>query len=129
MAQVKIYGRADQLRPRRAAWSDLVHRCLVDALGVPPEKRFQRFFPLPPEDFVYPADRSERYTILEIGLFTGRSVDAKKTLFRLLYERAREELGLDPVDLEITLIESPRHDWGIRGRPGDELDLPYRVDV
>lgn len=28
----------------------------------------------------------------------------------------------------IVLIETPRHDWGIRGMPGDELNLNYTVE-
>jgi hypothetical protein len=32
-------------------------------------------------------------------------------------------------DLEITIFETPRANWGIRGKPGDELALGYRVDV
>jgi len=38
-------------------------------------------------------------------------------------------LGVAPDDLEIVILESPPENWGIRGRSGDELDLPYRVDV
>ena len=32
-------------------------------------------------------------------------------------------------DLEITIFETPRHNWGFRGLPGDEHALNYRVDV
>ena len=31
--------------------------------------------------------------------------------------------------LEITLTETPRHNWGFRGLPGDEIGLAYKVDV
>jgi len=31
--------------------------------------------------------------------------------------------------VEITLSETPRHNWAIRGAAGDELDLDYRVEV
>jgi hypothetical protein len=58
MAQVKVYGRREVLVPNRAKWSELIHGALVAALKLPPDKRFQRFFPLDAEDFVHPADRS-----------------------------------------------------------------------
>ena len=32
-------------------------------------------------------------------------------------------------DLEITISETPRHNWGIRGLPADELGLTYEVNV
>jgi hypothetical protein len=129
MPQVKIYGHAAPLRAMQRELSDVIHGCAVDALAFPREKRFHRFIPLAQGDFIHPEDRSERYTVIEILLFEGRSVEAKKRFIRLLYERAREQLQLSPMDLELTLIETPRHDWGIRGLPGDELELSYRVDV
>jgi phenylpyruvate tautomerase PptA (4-oxalocrotonate tautomerase family) len=129
MAQVKIYGLRERLDPDKPRLSDLIHSCLVDALGLPPEKRFHRFFPLEAEDFVYPSDRSDRYLILEISMFEGRSTEAKNRLYRLLYARIGEALSLAPEDLEITLFETPKENWGIRGKPGDELSLGYKVDV
>jgi hypothetical protein len=83
MAQIKIYGLREQLDPIKARLSDVIHSCIVEALQYPPEKRAQRFFPLDAEDFYYPADRSPRYTIVEISMFEGRSIATKKTLIRL----------------------------------------------
>ncbi|WP_027094070.1 tautomerase family protein [Cohnella thermotolerans] len=128
MTQVKIYGIRERLRSFRETLSDIIHQCLVEAFELPEDKKFQRFIGLEKEDFMYPADRSEHYTIIEIVLFEGRSAEAKKNLIRLLYERTGA-FGLAENDLEIVLIESPRGNWGIRGVPGDELGLSYRVDV
>ena len=129
MAQVKIYGLAERLRPLRQSLSDAIHASVVEALDYPADKRFHRFFPLAAEDFVHPADRSDRYTIVEISMFEGRSVEARKRLVRLLFERLERACGIPPSDLEITITETPKHNWGIRGQPGDELTLGYRVDV
>ena len=130
MAQVKVYGRAEQLAPLRDRLSDAIHACVVEALDYPADKRFHRFFPLAAEDFRYPlGERTERYTVVEISMFEGRSVEAKKKLIRLLFERVRTECGIGPNDLEVTITETPRHNWGIRGLPGDELALGYRVEV
>jgi phenylpyruvate tautomerase PptA (4-oxalocrotonate tautomerase family) len=81
------------------------------------------------DDFIFPADRSAAYTIIEISMFEGRSVAAKKQLIRLLFERIAGECGIAAQDVEITITETPRHHWGIRGRPGDELGLNYTVEV
>lgn len=129
MAQVKVYGLREHLASKRHGISDVLHGCLVEAFALPPEKRFHRFFLLDSEDFVMPADRSSRYTIVEVLLFEGRSVAAKKALYRLIFERFERELGIAPQDVEVTLIETPRHDWAIRGKPGDELVINYSVDV
>jgi phenylpyruvate tautomerase PptA (4-oxalocrotonate tautomerase family) len=129
MAQIKIYGLASFLRARRAQLSDTIHACLVEALQLPADKRFHRFIALNPEDFIYPSGRSERYTILELSMFEGRAVETKKRLIRLLFERLQAQLGIGPEDVEITISETPRHNWGIRGVPGDELALTYAVNV
>ena len=129
MAQVKVYGLRTQLDPIKRRLSDVIHACVVEALDYPVDKRFHRFFPLAPDDFYYPAGRSDRYTIVEISMFEGRTVETKKALIRLLFERANAHLQLSSQDLEITIVETPQHNWGIRGLPGDELELTYKVAV
>jgi phenylpyruvate tautomerase PptA (4-oxalocrotonate tautomerase family) len=129
MAQFKIYGREDFLHEQHARISELVHGAAVRSLGLPPAKRFQRFLPLAEWQLVAPADRSERYLIIEAYLFTGRSVAVRKGLIRALLDDLSRGLALSPADIEVTLFESPRENWGIRGQHGDELQLDYKVDV
>ena len=129
MAQIKIYGFESNLHGRTRAISDVIHSCVMDALAYPADKRFHRFFPLCNDTFFIPPDRSERYTIIEISMFEGRSTEAKSALIRLLFERAQQRLAISPVDLEITIFETPRRNWGIRGVTGDTLALTYTVDV
>jgi hypothetical protein len=128
MTQVKIYGLRESLDPIKAQLSDVIHACVVEALQYPIDKRFHRFFPLDRSDFFYPAGRTDRYTILEFSMFEGRSVEAKKHLICLLFERV-QPLDISPQDLEITIFETPKHNWGFRGLPGDEQPLNYSVEV
>ena len=129
MAQVKIYGIGTHLNPVKAKLSDVIHSCVVDALQYPADKRAHRFFPVDAADFFYPAGRTERYTIIEISVFEGRSMETKKRLIRLLFERIGAELGISSQDVEVTITETPKHNWGLRGLPGDEISLNYKVDV
>ncbi len=99
------------------------------ALEYPPEKRFHRFFPLDKGDFVFPDDRSENYVVIEISMFNGRSIEAKKALVRCLFLNLHKNVGITPQDVEITIFENPRESWGIRGVPGDELNLDYQVEI
>jgi hypothetical protein len=128
MSQVKIHGHAAPLRARREAISRAIQSALTSAIGLPAEKCFQRFFPLDDVDFIHPTDRSENYTILEISMFQGRSVESRKALIRQLFANF-QEIGIASSDLEITIFETPRENWGIRGVPGDELQLGYQVKV
>jgi phenylpyruvate tautomerase PptA (4-oxalocrotonate tautomerase family) len=129
MSQVKIFGLRKELGPLIPKISDIIHSCVMEALQYPAEKRAHRFFQLEEGEFFYPAGRSPRYTIVEFSMFEGRSVEAKKKLIRLLFARFEAELGAAPADLEITIFETPRHNWGFRGLPGDEHELGYKVEV
>jgi Tautomerase enzyme len=128
MVQVKIYGLKEYLSPIKVPLSDAVHSCIMDALQYPADKRAHRFFPLDKSDFFYPAGRSNRYTIMEFSMIEGRSVEAKKQLIRLLFERV-QPFGISGQDLEITIFETPKHNWGFRGLPGDEHQLNYTIEV
>jgi phenylpyruvate tautomerase PptA (4-oxalocrotonate tautomerase family) len=130
MAQVKVYGIAEVLNPIKTHVSDVIHSCVVDALQLPQGKRAHRFFLMDAADFFVPEGqgRSEHYTIIEISLFEGRSVDTRKHLIMLLFERL-QGVGLTPADVEITITETPRQNWGFRGQTGDEVTLDYKVDV
>ncbi len=129
MPQIKIYGLRENIEPKRLALSNAVHSALIEAIGTPEAKRFQRFIILEPENFIFQRDRTNNYTIIEISLFEGRSVKAKKNLIRLLYRNIEQTAEITPQDLEITILETPRCNWGIRGIPGDELKLNYQVEV
>ncbi len=129
MVQVKITGCAEHLNPIKTKLSDIVHSCLQETIGTPENKRFQRFFPMSTEDFYYPADRTVQYTIIEIVMFEGRSILAKKKLIKLLFERVGQQLEIEAADIEIAIFELPKHNWGIRGVPGDELVLNYVVEA
>jgi hypothetical protein len=47
----------------------------------------------------------------------------------LLFERTQAELSLAASDLDITITETPKHNWGFRGQPGDEISLNYKVNI
>jgi phenylpyruvate tautomerase PptA (4-oxalocrotonate tautomerase family) len=129
LGQVKIFGIWEQLHPIREKMSAVIHNCVVEAFQYPREKKAHRFIYIEADSFFYFDSRSEKHTIIEINLFEGRSVEAKKNLIYALFEKFETELGIKPIDLEITLIESPKHNWGIRGKTGDELLLNYKVEI
>ena len=129
MAQVKVYGEKAHLRSVRAALSDLIHAVNRDVLGLPADKRFHRFIALETEDFLHPAGRGPAYTVIEISMFEGRDPATKKALLKRLMADISEGLGIAPIDIEITIFETPKANWGIRGQTGDELVLTYKVEV
>ena len=129
MSQIKVYGLKDNLNNIKGKLSEVIHSCVVDAFQMPEDKRFHRFFPLDRENFYFQSNRTEKYIIIEISIFEGRTTEAKKKLIRLLFQRIQEELNIMPNDIEITIFETPGYNWGIRGLPGDELSLDYNIKI
>jgi len=129
MTQIKVYARDSWLPSARTQVSAAIQAAVVETLDYPADKWVHRFFPMSADDFVWGFDRSERYTLVEISMFSGRSVAAKKALLRALFRNLEAAVGVAPGDLEITITETPREHWGIRGVPADELVLDYQVDV
>jgi 4-oxalocrotonate tautomerase family enzyme len=107
----------------------VIHSCVVDALSFAQGKPAHRFFTLDAENFYYPTERTPRCTIVQISIFEGRSVETKKNLIRLMFERVQRELDLAPADLEVTITETPKDNWEFRGQPGDEIGLEHKVEV
>lgn len=126
---IRIYGIKEQLNPIKTKLSDVINQCMVEALGFPADKRAHRFFPMAAEDFYYPAGRSAAYTVIEISMMQGRSIAARKLLIHSLFRDIEAHLQIKPVDVEITIFESPAENWGFRGMTGDEANLNYSIKV
>lgn len=129
MSQIKIYGVAERLQPIKQQLSDVIHSCVMDALQMPADKRAHRFFGLDQDDFFMPDGRSDAYTIIEISMMSGRSVDTRKKLIRLLFDRIQERVGINYQDIELCIYESEPANWGFRGLHGDEVTLNYNVNI
>jgi phenylpyruvate tautomerase PptA (4-oxalocrotonate tautomerase family) len=110
--------------------SDAIHGCMQSVLGMPEDKRAHRFIPLAKENFFYPGGRTDSYTVIEINLMKGRKPDTQKALIKALFKTIESKLGISTVDIEITIKEQEKYQWGFRGITGDEAsDLNYNVDV
>lgn len=129
MAQIKIYGIKERLAPIRERLSEVIHECVMEALQFPADKRAHRFFLMEKEDMLYPAGRTDAYTIIEITMIEGRTVEAKKKLIRLLFDNIRDKINIPHQDIEICIQESPPCNWGFRGMHGDEVQLNYKINV
>ncbi len=127
MSQFKVYGPRPVLASLRARLSHVLHAAAVDVLGLPEDQAVPSLLSLGRRGLPRPAGRSERYTVIEVLMFEGRSVATKKSFYARLYADAAAQLGINATDLEISIVETPRHDWGIRGQAGDELALTYEV--
>jgi phenylpyruvate tautomerase PptA (4-oxalocrotonate tautomerase family) len=82
-----------------------------------------------PADFSAPPDKSDKYTLIEITLFTGRSIEAKRKLYRAIV-RNLSALGVPPMDIKIVLVEVATENWGVRGgKAASDIDLGFEIKV
>jgi phenylpyruvate tautomerase PptA (4-oxalocrotonate tautomerase family) len=106
-----------------------VQSALCEALKIPEWDRTLRLIEHQPSHFAVPPGRGEKFTLVEITMFSGRSMDAKRALYEAIV-RNLAALGVPALDIKITLIEIPPENWGIRGgMPASEIDLGFTINV
>ncbi|MBE5759717.1 MAG: tautomerase family protein [Clostridiales bacterium] len=94
---------------------DSVHKALVLSLGIEDWDRFQRLYELEEDNFER-SFKSERFTIIEITLFPGRTKEQKAALFHSITEELQKSPGISAEDVFIILQEPPNENWGLAGR-------------
>src|SRR4051812_6758029 len=109
---IKVYALREQLAGRHRQISDAIQEALVESIGMPREKRAHRFFPLEREELFMPPDRTDAYTLIEVSLMSGRSVESRKKLVRALFDRLARDCGVAEQDVEVVLHEAPPENWG-----------------
>ncbi len=119
-------------RPRPAAevqaFIEAVYQAQLEALKVPDWDRTIRYVEHKPEHFAIPPTKTENYTFVEILMFPGRSLEAKRKLYQSIVRRFGE-LGVAATDITIALQELPMDNWGIRGLPASEVDIGFNLNV
>jgi phenylpyruvate tautomerase PptA (4-oxalocrotonate tautomerase family) len=120
----------------RAGWTTApdevigaVHAAVAAALGLPDWDRTVRMVEHAPTHLPQPPGRGDRFTLIGIDLFSGRSPETKRALYRGVVD-ALETVGVPRGDVTITLHEISRENWGIRGgQMASEVDLGFKVEV
>ena len=108
---------------------EAVYLAQREALKVLEGDRQIRFVEHCPEHFHIPAGKSGNYTVVEINIFLGRSIEAKRALYKAIV-RNLGRVGIDPSDILIVLHEIPLENWGIQGGVlASEVDLGFKVNV
>ena len=110
---------------------EAVHSSLCEAFKIPPGDRNVRLLVHEPHRFACPPHlaKPELYTSIGIDAFSGRSVDAKRTLYASIVEKLAK-VGIPKDHVLIVLKEIPTENWGIRGgQAACDLDLGFTINV
>jgi phenylpyruvate tautomerase PptA (4-oxalocrotonate tautomerase family) len=108
-----------------------VRAALSESLQAPSEDPLVRLIEYPPGQFTVPyRDRhSDQFALVEVTMFAGRSMSAKRRLYDEIVRRL-SGLGVPSHDILIVIHEPPMDNWGVEGgRPAGEVDLGFKVDI
>lgn len=110
---------------------EAVQAALVEGFKIPPGDRCVRLVVHEPHRFIALSrlEQPDRYTVVTVSAFQGRSLEAKRNLYQGIVSRLAL-LGIPPDHTKILLNEIPRENWGLRGgKPASEIELNFKVEV
>lgn len=120
------YGEAQEV-----ALIDAVQAALVSAFRIPQEDKTVRLVVHEPHRMACSPKlaQPELFTLISIDAFVGRSLDAKRALYKAIVSQL-EPLGIPPTHVKVLLRELPKENWGIRGgQAACDVELGFTVEV
>ncbi len=130
MPIVKIEMQVGKTAEYKKAVLDGVHQALVEAFKIPDYDRNQKIYELADANREIPPDKTADYIIIEITAFQGRSIAAKRNLYKSIVNELAGRVGIKGNDVTIILHEVPLENWGVRGgKPASEVDIGFKIKV
>ena|SRR5207248_33170 len=131
MALARIEIVEGRTAEERADMVEAVRAALSEALRAPADDPVVRLAEYPREEFLlpYPERHSDRYTLVEITMFAGRSMDTKRQLYEAIVRRL-VQFEVPGDDILIVLHEPALENWAVDGgTPASEVDVGFRIDI
>jgi phenylpyruvate tautomerase PptA (4-oxalocrotonate tautomerase family) len=108
--------------------NDEIHEALVQCFKIKGWDYNQKMKEYEAADWTVPKGSSDKYVLIEMCVFPGRTKETKKKLYTEIINRLGA-MGIQKEDVFIMLIEQPMENWAFRGLPADEVDLGYTTHV
>lgn len=93
-----------------------IHQALVRSLQIDDGDRFQRLYEISSEDFERNPGKSDRFTMIEITMFKGRSREQKAKLYEEIVSELGRRLSIEATDIFIVINEPDDENWGLAGK-------------
>ena len=110
---------------------DAVHAAIVSAFRIPENDKHVRLIEHLPHRLAHPPSltQPDLMTLVTIDCLAGRSIDAKRTLYREIVERLAA-FGIPADHITITVRDIAAENWGIRGgQAASDVELGFDVNV
>lgn len=127
MPLVKIDIEKGQSREFLLSLMDLTMNCVKEGLKLPQDDTNIRLTEFEPGFFRM---KTPYRIIIEISMFAGRSVEAKRNLYQLITNTLFEKLAVEKTHVFILINDQPKENWGVRGGVAAcDLELGFKVDI
>jgi 4-oxalocrotonate tautomerase len=117
MPLLHISLRAGKPEAYRQAILDGLYRAMREALNVPEDDQFMTITEHDAANFrwgnAYGVARSADVVYIQIIVFSTRTAEQKKALFRRIAELLGENPGLRPEDVFVTVLDAAKENWSV----------------
>ncbi len=117
MPLIHISLRTGKPAAYRQAIFDSIYRALRETLDVPEDDQFMTITEHEAANFryggAYGVVRSEDLVYIQITVFSTRTQEQKKALFRRAAELLGESPGIPPTDVFVNILESAKENWSV----------------
>lgn len=131
MPSVLIEVRRQYTQEQEIALTEAVHLALREAFKIVPGDKNVRLIVHEPHRFTCPPAREkpEFYTHISIDAFAGRSLEAKRNLYKAIVKNLGP-FGIPKDHVMVLIREIARENWGIRGgQAACDVELGFKIDV
>lgn len=116
MPLVRVSLRQGKSPSYLTAIGEAIHAAMVETINVPADDRFQVFSEHSAEGLVYDPGylgiaRTDDTVVIQITLNSGRTLDQKRALYRVIAEKLARNPGLRPEDVLVSLVEVSKENW------------------
>jgi 4-oxalocrotonate tautomerase len=117
MPLLHISLRAGKPDAYRQAICDSLYRAMHEALQVPDDDQFMTITEHDAANFrygnAYGVTRSADVVYIQITVFSTRTVEQKKALFRRIAELLGESPGIRPEDVFVNVLDAAKENWSV----------------
>ena len=117
MPILHISMRAGKPEAYRQAIFDSLYRAMREALNVPEDDQFMTITEHDAANFrygnAYGVPRSEDVVYIQITVFSTRTVEQKKALFRRTAELLGESPGIRSEDVFVVVLDAAKENWSV----------------
>jgi 4-oxalocrotonate tautomerase len=117
MPIIHVAMRAGKPPAYRQAIFDSLYGAMRDALGVPEGDQFMTISEHEAANFRYGdafgITRSDDLIYIQITVFSTRTAQEKKALFRRIADLLGESPGVPPEDVFVTVLDAPKENWSV----------------